>query len=194
MKLLHLDSSILGDNSASRTLSASIVAQWQQNNAGLKVSHRDLTAEHTLPHLDGASLAKADPEEAARSARALEEFLNADVVVLGVPMYNFGIPSQLKAWIDRIAVAGKTFRYAASGSEGLAGGKKVIVAATYGGLYPLAEGRNFVEPYLRQVFTFLGIDDVSFISAEGLNISPDLRTKAMDSAHASIGEVLQLAA
>lgn len=194
MKLLHLDSSILGDNSASRTLSASIVAQWQQNNAGLKVSHRDLTAEHALPHLDGASLAKADPEEAARSARALEEFLNADVVVLGVPMYNFGIPSQLKAWIDRIAVAGKTFRYAASGSEGLAGGKKVIVAATYGGLYPLAEGRNFVEPYLRQVFTFLGIDDVSFISAEGLNISPDLRTKAMDSAHASIGKVLQLAA
>ena len=123
MKLLHLDSSILGDGSASRALSSAIVARWTRDVPGLEVLHRDLAGEHALPHLDGASLAKADPTEAARSARALEDFLAADIVVLGAPMYNFGIPSQLKAWIDRIAVAGKTFRYTAEGPLGLAGGK-----------------------------------------------------------------------
>src|SRR5574338_657106 len=157
MKLLHLDSSILGDNSASRALSAAIVARWRGDVAGLDVLPRDLAGEHALPHLDGASLAKADPTEAARSARALEDFLAADVIVIGAPMYNFGIPSQLKAWIDRIAVAGKPFRYTAEGPQGLAGGKRIVVAATYGGQHPADSGRNFVEPYLRQVFRFLVI-------------------------------------
>ncbi|GAB1407366.1 FMN-dependent NADH-azoreductase AzoR2 [Thermomonas brevis] len=194
MKLLHLDSSILGDNSASRSLSAAIAARWQQSIPGLDVRHRDLAGMHALPHLDGASLAKADPTEAARSARALDEFLAADVVVIGAPMYNFGIPSQLKAWIDRIAVAGKTFRYTADGPEGLAGGKKVIVAATYGGQHPADSGRNFVEPYLRQVFSFIGIDDVEFVEAEGLAISPELRAQALDAARERIEAALPLAA
>ena len=194
MKLLHLDSSILAENSASRELSAAIVARWQRDVAGLEVTHRDLAGSHTLPHLDGASLAKADAVQAARAQRALDEFLAADVVVIGVPMYNFGIPSQLKAWIDRVAVAGQTFRYTEAGPVGLAGGKKVIVAGTYGGLYPLAEGRNFIEPYLRQVFGFFGIDDVSFVTAEGLAISPEMRAEAMAAAHARIGEALPLAA
>ena len=194
MQLLHLDTSILGEHSASRALSAAIVARWQRDVPGLEVIHRDLAGLHALPHLDAASLAKADPAEAARSARALADFLAADVVVIGAPMYNFGIPSQLKAWIDRIAVAGKTFRYTANGPEGLAGGKRVIVAATYGGMHVDNAGTNFVEPYLRQLFAFMGIRDVEFVSAQGLSVSPEARSDAMSAAHARIEAALPLAA
>jgi FMN-dependent NADH-azoreductase len=194
MNILHLDSSVLGQNSASRALTATIVARLLRDAPQARVLHRDLAGEHALPHLDGASLAKSDPTEAARSARVMEDFLAADIVVLGAPMYNFGIPSQLKAWIDRVAVAGKTFRYTAEGPQGLAGGRKVIVAATYGGQHPVESGRNFVEPYLRQVFGFLGIDDVEVVSAEGLNISPASRSQALDAAQARIDHALPLAA
>ena len=194
MNILHLDSSVLGYNSASRALTAAIVARLLRDAPSAQVKHRDLAGEHALPHLDGASLAKSDPTVAARSARAMDDFLAADVVVLGAPMYNFGIPSQLKAWIDRVAVAGKTFRYTAEGPQGLAGGRKVIVAATYGGLHPAESGRNFVEPYLRQVFGFLGIDDVEFVTAEGLNMSPELRSQALEAAQARIDHALPLAA
>ena len=124
----------------------------------------------------------------------MEDFLAADVIVIGAPMYNFGIPSQLKAWIDRVAISGKTFRYTAEGPQGLSGSKQVFVAATYGGMHPVDSGRNFVEPYLRQVFGFLGIDDVVFISAEGLNISPEQRALALETADANIDEMLPLAA
>ena len=186
VKLLHIDSSILDGNSASRALTAGIVARWRQAMPELQVLHRDLAGTHALSHLDGASLAKSDAAEAARSARVMEDFLAADVIVLGAPMYNFGIPSQLKAWIDRIAVAGTTFRYTANGPEGLVRGKRVIVAATYGGRHPVESGRNFVEPYLRQVFGFLGIDAVEFVSAEALNVSPEQRTQALESAQAAI--------
>ena len=188
MKLLHLDTSILGQRSASRALSAAIVARWQRDVPGLEVIHRDLAGLHALPHLDAASLAKADPAEAARSARALADFLAADVVVIGAPMYNFGIPSQLKAWIDRIAVAGTTFRYTANGPEGLVRGKRVIVAATYGGRHPVESGRNFVEPYLRQVFGFLGIDAVRVVRAEGIGLGAEQRAAALAAAHADIAE------
>ena len=186
MRLLHLDSSILGDNSASRALSAAVVAQVRAHQPDVEVIHRDLSGAHALPHLDGSALAQADAVLAARAARVLEEFLAADVVVIGAPMYNFGIPSQLKAWIDRIAVAGTTFRYTANGPEGLVRGKRVIVAATYGGRHPVESGRNFVEPYLRQVFGFLGIDAVEFVSAEALNVSPEQRTQALENAQAAI--------
>jgi FMN-dependent NADH-azoreductase len=110
-------------------------------------------------------------------------------------MYNFGIPSQLKAWIDRVMVAGKTFRYTAEGPQGLAGGRKLIVAATYGGQHPVESGRNFVEPYLRQVFGFIGITDVEFVDAAGLNMSPEQRAHALESAERRIDEIaLPLAA
>lgn len=193
MKLLHLDSSILGQHSASRELGAAVVARWQRDTPGLEVAYRDLAA-NPLPHLSGASLAQADISEVAAAAAVMEEFLAADVIVIGAPMYNFGIPSQLKAWIDRVAVAGKTFRYTAEGPQGLAGGKQVIVAATYGGMHPADSGRNFVEPYLRQVFGFLGIDDIEFVSAEGLSISPEHRANALDAAQQRIERTLALAA
>ena len=194
VKLLHIDSSILDGNSASRALTAGIVARWRRTMPELQVLHRDLAGTHALSHMDGASLAKSDAAEAARSARVMEDFLAADVIVLGAPMYNFGIPSQLKAWIDRIAVAGKTFRYTAEGPQGLAGGKQVIVAATYGGQHSVESGRNFVEPYLRQVFAFLGIDDIEFVSADGLSMSPEHRSQSMSAAHARIDTDLALAA
>ena len=193
MKLLHIDSSILGQHSASRELGAAIVARWQRDVRGLEVAYRDLAA-NPLPHLSGGSLAQADADEAATATAVMDEFLSADVIVVGAPMYNFGIPSQLKAWIDRVAVAGKTFRYTANGPQGLAGGKKLIVAATYGGLHPVESGRNFVEPYLRQVFAFLGIDDVEFVSADGLSVSPEQRVTSISAARARIDVALPLAA
>ena len=193
MKLLHLDSSILGQHSASRELGAAIVARWQRDVRGLEVTYRDLAAD-PLPHLSGGSLAQANADEAATAAAVMDEFLSADVIVVGAPMYNFGIPSQLKAWIDRVAVAGKTFRYTADGPQGLAGGKQVIVAATYGGKHPVESGRNFVEPYLGQVFAFLGIDDVEFVSADGLSVSPEQRVTSISAARARIDVALPLAA
>ena len=193
MKLLHLDSSILGQHSASRELGAAIVARWQRDVRGLEVTYRDLAA-NPLPHLSGGSLAQANADEAATAAAVMDEFLSADVIVVGAPMYNFGIPSQLKAWIDRVAVAGKTFRYTADGPQGLAGGKQVIVAATYGGKHPVESGRNFVEPYLGQVFAFLGIDDVEFVSADGLSVSPEQRVTSISAARARIDVALPLAA
>lgn len=184
MKLLHIDSSILGQNSASRELSAAVVARWQAATPGLHVTYRDLDAA-PLPHLRSGSLAATDPAETAAAAQALQEFLDADVVVIGAPMYNFGIPSTLKAWIDRLAVAGKTFRYTDQGAQGLAGGKRVIVASARGGLHQGAPS-DFQEPYLRFLFGFFGIDDIEFVRAEGLAISPGQRAAALEAAHADI--------
>src|SRR5690606_19900300 len=121
---------------------------------GLQVVRRDLETD-PLPHLTGGSLAGADPAETDAAARTMQEFLEADVVVVGAPMYNFTIPSTLKAWIDRLAVAGKTFRYTAYGVQGLAGDKKVIVASSRGG-YHLDAPSDFQEPYLRFMFGFFG--------------------------------------
>jgi FMN-dependent NADH-azoreductase len=192
MKLLHIDSSLLGQNSASRELTADIVARWQEAVPSLGITRRDLDA-HPLPHLDGAALARSDAALAAVADRVMEEFLAADIVVIGAPMYNFSIPSTLKAWIDRIAVAGKTFRYTENGPQGLAGGKKLIVASTRGGIHNGASS-DFVEPYLRFVFGFLGVNDIEFVTAEGLAFSPEHRAQAMKAAHAAIGGPLPLAA
>jgi len=184
MKLLHIDSSALGQNSVTRELTATIVAQWAAALDGLQVEYRDLDRD-PLPHLTGGSLAKADLAEADAAERTLQQFLDADVVVLGAPMYNFSIPSTLKAWIDRVAVAGRTFRYTEAGPEGLAGGKKIIVASGRGGLHTGAP-TDFQEPYLRQVFGFLGIDDIEFVRAEGVAYSPQHRSDAIAAAKAAI--------
>jgi FMN-dependent NADH-azoreductase len=192
-KLLHIDSSVLGPHSVSRQLSAAIVERLRQSTPGLEITYRDLTAT-PLPHLSGAHLAVAqgannpDPslqQEMAASQAALAEFLDADTVVLGAPMYNFTIPSQLKAWIDRILVAGQTFKYGAQGPEGLAGSKRVIVAISRGGFYgagtPMA-ALEHLESYLRSVFGFIGITQLEFITADGIQLGPDHREKALASA------------
>jgi len=184
MKLLHLDSSALGDNSVTRELSAAVVAQWQSSHPGLRVEYRDLDRE-PIPHLTGQSLAKVDAAEAEAAERTLQQFLDADVVVIGAPMYNFSVPSTLKAWIDRVAVAGRTFHYTENGPEGLAGGKRIVIVSGRGGIHTDAPS-DFQEPYLRQVFAFLGVNEVEFVRAEGVAYSPQHRTDALAQAHATI--------
>ncbi|MEG6509387.1 FMN-dependent NADH-azoreductase [Methyloligella sp. 2.7D] len=196
MKLLHVDSSILGENSVSRLLSSEIVAAERAKHPGIEVTYRDLAAK-PFQHLSGLHLAAAmgaEPDasitdDLADGQQALEEFLAADIVVVGTPMYNFGIPSQLKAWIDRLAVAGKTFRYTENGPEGLAGGKQVIVASSRGGFYGPETDIAFLdhqEAYLRGIFGFFGITDVVFIRAEGLNLGEEQKTKAIAEARDAI--------
>lgn len=183
MKLLHLDSSILGANSVSRPIAAAVVERLRRATPGLDVVTRDLAAE-PLPHLSLANMAGESPATAdqAASQAALQEFLEADVVVIGAPMYNFTISSQLKAWLDRIIVAGKTFRYGEKGPEGLAGGKRVIVVISRGGFYGAgtpAAAAEHAETYLRFVLGFIGITGPEFIVAEGIQMGPDQRAEAL---------------
>jgi FMN-dependent NADH-azoreductase len=193
MKLLHIDSSVLGPHSVSRQVSAAIVDRLQKATPDLNVTYRDLTAT-PLAHLSGSHLAAAQgavPEavalqqDLAAGQTVLEEFLAADIVVIGAPMYNFTIPSQLKAWIDRILVSGKTFKYSAQGVEGLAGDKRVIIAISRGGFYgagtPSAAAEH-LETYLHSVFRFIGIANPEIIVAEGVQIGPEQREKALESA------------
>ena len=189
MKLLHIDSSVLGPHSVSRQVSAAIVDHLRKTTASIEIVYRDLTST-PLAHLSGSHLAAAQGgatdaalrEDLAAGQAMLDEFLAADIIVLGAPMYNFTIPSQLKAWIDRILVAGKTFRYGSQGAEGLAGNKRVIVAISRGGFYgagtPAAVGEH-LETYLRWVFGFIGIKNPEFISADGIQIGPEHREKAL---------------
>jgi FMN-dependent NADH-azoreductase len=193
MKLLHIDSSVLGPHSVSRQVSAAIVHRLQKATPDLNVTYRDLTTT-PLAHLSGSHLAAAQgavPEavalqqDLAAGQTVLEEFLAADIVVIGAPMYNFTIPSQLKAWIDRILVAGKTFKYSSQGVEGLAGNKRVIIAISRGGFYgagtPSAAAEH-LETYLHSVFSFIGIANPEIIVAEGVQIGPEQREKALESA------------
>jgi FMN-dependent NADH-azoreductase len=192
MKLLHIDSSVLGPHSVSRQVSAAIVERLRKTTPRLEVVYRDLGST-PLAHLSGSYLAAAQgaaPEPAlqqdlAAGQAVMEEFLAADIVVLGAPMYNFTIPSQLKAWIDRIVIAGKTFKYGPQGAEGLAGNKRAIVAISRGGFYgpgtPAAVGEH-LETYLRWVFGFMGVTNLEFISADGVQVGPEYREKALTGA------------
>jgi FMN-dependent NADH-azoreductase len=192
MKLLHIDSSVLGPHSVSRQVSSAIVDRLRKAAPDLDIVYRDLTLT-PLAHLSGSHLAAGQgtaPEAALKQDLAagqavLEEFLAADIVVLGAPMYNFTLPSQLKAWIDRIVVSGKTFKYGAQGAEGLAGNKRVIIAISRGGFYgagtPAAAGEH-LETYLRWVFGFIGVANPEFISADGIQIGPEHREKALSAA------------
>jgi FMN-dependent NADH-azoreductase len=193
MKLLQLDSSPLGTHSVTRELAAAVVAQYRRDRPDVDVTYRDLAAD-PLPHWTPLSreavdaLAPGIRAEVERNEAVMQEFLAADVIVIGAPMYNFGVPSQLKAWIDRIAVAGRTFRYTAQGPEGLAVGKRIVVLSGRGGFYadtPL-QGADFQEAYLRQVFAFLGISDIEFIRAEGIGIGAEQRAASLAAAHAQI--------
>ena len=180
MKLLHLDSSILGSNSVSRALSAEIVAREQALHPGLEVTYRDLAADQGL-HLSGAHLAAfqggavdnaALGADLAAGGAYLDELFAADIIVIGAPMYNFSVPSQLKAWIDRVVVAGKTFRYGPNGAESLLPkGKKVFIASSRGNVYVAgspAAALEHHESYLTGVLSFIGLSDVTVVRAEGI--------------------------
>ena len=194
MKLLHIDSSALGSHSVSRALTADIVAQFKRTRPEAQVHYRDLAAQ-PLPHW--TPVADASDPAALLGNAVMDEFLGADVIVLGAPMYNFGIASQLKAWIDRIAVAGRTFRYTANGPEGLAGGKRVIIASSRGGFYgedTAGAAMDFQETYLRALFAFLGITEVEFVRAEGVAVSAEHKDHALSAARQAIGTLLAKAA
>ena len=194
MTILHIDSAITGEASASRELSAAIVAELTSSDfgdeKGARVTYRDLAAE-PLSHLTLPAFGEADSRD------ALAEFKAANTIVIGAPMYNFGIPSQLKAWIDRLLVAGETFRYTATGPEGLMGAKRVIVAIARGGLYGEDSGQRaieHVERYLADVFAFIGVTDLTFVIAEGLKVSDDVRTASLAAAHDRVRTLVPLAA
>ena len=193
MNILHIDSSVLGENSASRQLSAAIVARLRSEHPTARVTYRDL-ATQTLPHYTPL-LADGHPC-VARNTEILDEFLAADRVVIGAPMYNFTVPTQLKTWFDRILIARKTFQDTEHGVEGLAGGKRVIVASSRGGVYSdgPAQAVDFQEPWLRHVLGIMGITDVEFIRAEGLNLGAEQRASAIRQAMGQINAGLQIAA
>ena len=183
MTILHIDSSISGENSASRAVSRSIVDRLRAQTPEAEIVVRDLVSD-PLPHLTFDAFA---------DGTILDEFLGADTVVVGAPMYNFTLPTQLKAWIDRLLIAGKTFRYTETGPEGLVKGKRVIVALARGGFYDdgsPAAALEHLESYLRGVFNFIGVEP-EFVAADGLAVSPEQRESSIKQA---VGETLRLAA
>ncbi|HEF5870440.1 TPA: NAD(P)H-dependent oxidoreductase [Burkholderia cenocepacia] len=178
MNLLHLDSSIMGAKSASRVLSAAIVERIVESNDAVNVTYRDLASE-TLPHLSFDAFMALD------AGKDVQQFLETDVVVIGAGLYNFSVPTQLKAWIDHIVVRGKTFARGENGPIGLAQGKRVFVALARGNVY--SEGSPYqafehAETLLRSVFTFIGVPDIEFIVAEGLGRSEEVRRASIASA------------
>lgn len=202
MKLLHVDSSINGAASVSRQLSSMAVEQWIQNHPDTEVEYLDL-AVNTPPHFTADSLGirrpNDNPSEAEQRENALAEalvsqFLAADVIVVGAPLYNFSIPSQLKAWIDRLAQAGRTFRYTANGPEGLAKGKTVIAILSRGGIYSTSEAGQAMEhqeTYLKTIFGFFGITDIRVVRAEGTDLGGDSRATALQTATEAISAATQ---
>lgn len=201
MRLLHIDSSVLGKHSVSRQISEAVTNRLRGEIAGLEVTYRDLT-ETPLHHLSGSHMAArggatvedpATKHDISVSVQCLDEFLAADIVVIGAPMYNFTVPSQLKAWIDRILVAGKTFEYTAEGPKGLAGGKRIIIAMSRGGFYgPDTPSFAFehLESYLRAVFGLVGITNPEFILAEGIAVGAEQREKAVEQALRAASELI----
>jgi FMN-dependent NADH-azoreductase len=206
MKLLHIDSSILAGNSVSRELTKNIVAQWQASHPAGTLDYLDLAAD-APSHLSAESIGFRIPPDGAltdgqRRENAISEvlvsqFLAADVIVIGAALYNFSIPTQLKAWIDRIAQAGRTFTYTDKGPKGLAGGKTVIIAISRGGVYSTSEGGQAMEhqeSYLKVVLGFLGVTDIRFVRAEGLAMGEAAKAGALAAAALEIKAVTAVAA
>ena len=202
MNILHVDSSITGDMSVTRQLSAQVVEALVKSTPAARVVRRDVAAEpinHLGPDLlsvvkfqnrDG--LTPYQQKELALTDGLVEEFLAADVVVIGAPMYNFTVPTQLKAWFDRIAQAGKTFKYTENGPVGLAGAKRVILASARGGVYstnPAMAGLDFQESYVKAIMGFMGITDVTVVRAEGVSMGPAVRDAAVAAAAQEIAKL-----
>ncbi|MCW8903110.1 FMN-dependent NADH-azoreductase, partial [Sedimenticola sp.] len=189
-RLLHIDTSARLTGSDSRRLSARFVRQWVDNHPEYQVMERDLVSK-PLPHLDDAMLAAmmSPPEQHTpemtritdRINLLIDEFLSADAVVLGVPMYNLGIPSTLKAYIDHIVMAGRTFAYTDKGAVGLVPDKPVFIITARGGMHSGAS-TDQQTPYLQTLFNFLGIQQVNFIHSEGLNMGDEMRRQGIESA------------
>lgn len=204
MKLLHIDSSVLSDNSVTRPLTRAVADEWKRAYPDLAVTYRDLAEEapaHLSAEIVGARFLPPERHSALQRAETafgetlLQEFLAADVIVLGAPMYNFSIPSQLKAWLDRVMVAGRTFKYTAAGPVGLVGGKQVVIVSSRGGMYSegAAQAMDHQEAYLRAALGFVGISDVSVVRAESVNMERK-REPAVAAARQQIRALLKQAA
>lgn len=197
--ILHIDSSPRGNRSVSRTLAAEFVDTWKASHSTGKVTYRDL-GHQPVPHVDEAWIAGAfappethTPEQSQAiqvSDMLVNEFLAAERYVLGVPMYNLNIPSTLKAYIDQIVRVGLTFSVGPNGYEGLVHGKKMLVITARGGAYPQNSPADMQEPYLRLIFGFIGITDITFIHADSLNLGDEARAKAVADAQGAIKEAL----
>ncbi len=196
--LLVVRSSLFGNDGQSSRLASQFVTQWQQAHPRGRVVVRDL-AQSPIPHLDGARMtALATPAEArtpdqqlvaAQSDRLIDELQAADTIVFAVPMYNFGVPSTLKAYFDHVARAGITFRYTAAGPEGLIRGKKVVVLATRGGLYA-GTAADSQTAYVRDFLGFLGMTDLQFVYAEGLAMGEDAQRQGLAQARETLDALL----
>lgn len=180
MNILYIPSAITGEQSVTLQLGRVVMEQLALLHPTADVVVRDVVAQ-PLPHF----VLKRSEQDAAVFAEVLREYLAADIVVIGAPMYNFSIPSQLKAWIDAIAVAGTTFRYTANGPEGLFPDKQIIIVGSQGGVHDATT--DFQERYLRQIFAFLGVNNVEVIGARGVGLGPEHKDKEI----ASIVERLQ---
>jgi len=195
--LLKINASLFSTQGQSSQLAEHFVAARLAATPGLKVISRDLGAE-PVPHLDAARFLSflAKPEERSAEQQAvvaysdalIEELRQADEIVIGLPMYNFGVPSTLKAWFDHIARAGVTFRYTATGPEGLLTGKKVTIFAARGGLYA-GTPKDSQTTYVRDFLAFIGITDVEFVYAEGLNMGDESKAAALTAAHDKLAEL-----
>lgn len=198
MTILHIDSSILGPYSASRALSAAIVAKLVAAKPGTNVIYRDLVKDAVMPLSDahmavfqGAPVTdEALGMDLAKGGAYIDDLFAADVIVIGAPMYNFTVSAQLKGWIDRVCVAGRTFKYTEQGPQSLLPpGKKVYIASARGGIYTGESPAAFLEhheSYLRGVLGFLGLTDVTIIRAEGLAVGPEMKESALAAANAEI--------
>jgi FMN-dependent NADH-azoreductase len=203
MKILHIDASPLGSASISRQLTAAVVGHLKKEAPDASVIHRDL-AGTPVSHLTGELLQVLRPapgsappsdsirSEAEQTETLIQELLDADVIVIGAPMYNFSIPSQLKAWIDRVVQAGRTFRYTSEGAVGLAAGKKAIVVSSRGGVYAgtaFEAAMDHQEAYLKTILSFIGITDIAFVRAEGVGMGPEQKNEAIASATRQIADL-----
>lgn len=195
MNILHIDSSLFVDNSVSRVLSSQIVDALKKSNPQAGIVHRDL-GSNPPAHLSAAAamafragqvddLTTGQRREVEAIEESIRQIEQADVVVIGAPMYNFSVPSNLKAWLDQICQAGRTFRYTATGPEGLLKGKKLVIASSRGGVHG---DDDFQEAFLKKLFGLIGVTDVEVIRAEGVNMGPEIRAKAMNDAAALISE------
>ncbi|ATZ74353.1 FMN-dependent NADH-azoreductase [Idiomarina sp. X4] len=186
MNVLHLDSGIFVEGSVSRQLSADIIKKLKAEN-DFSVTHRDLIT-NPIPHLGADELLA---EDKPLINELVEELKAADILVIGAPMYNFTIPTQLKAWIDRVLQAGVTFRYTENGPEGLLEGKKAYIASGRGGVYSKGEAiaLDHQEAYLKTALSFIGITDVEIVRAEGLNMGDEAREQGLLNAKSQIAEI-----
>lgn len=207
MKLLHIDSSINGQNSVTRGLTRAIVEQQRAAHPGLAVDYLDLAVQAPNPlSLDAlgfrlppsdAALSEAQRHENAVSEALVTQLLAADIVVIGSPLYNFTVPVQLKAWLDRIAQAGRTFKYTENGPVGLLGDKTVILALSRGGVYSTSEAGNAMEhqeSYLKTIFGFMGVTDIRVVRAEGMDMGAESRERGLSQAQEDIQALAALAA